>query len=61
MKRVAGIICILGGWAVTISGLFATSSNKGRLLFACLGIAVSLYGILGVLNGYYLQRAIWKR
>ena len=61
MRRFIGVICILAGWVVTVSGLFVASSNKGRLLFACLGIAVSLYGILKVLNGYYLQRAIWKK
>jgi len=31
------------------------------MVFACLGIALSLYGNLGVLNGYYLERAIWKK
>ncbi len=61
MRRVIGIACILGGWVVVISGLFMTPSNVGRAAIACFGIAVSLYGILVVLNGYYLERAIWKK
>ncbi len=59
--RLIGILCALGGWALSVAGLFITSSNNGRILIACAGIAVSLYGSLGVLNGYYLERAIWKK
>ena len=59
--RIVGLILILGGWAIAVSGLFFTSANSGRLLFAVAGILVSLFGILGVLNKYYLQRAIWKK
>ena len=59
--RLIGILCALGGWLVAVSGLFLTSANGGRILIACLGIAISLYGSLGVLNGYYLERAIWKK
>ena len=59
--RLIGIACILGGWAIAVSGLFFTTAATGRILMACLGIGVSLYGILGILNGYYLERAIWKR
>ena len=59
--RFVGIACTLGGWAIAVTGLFLTSSNIGRALIACIGIAVSLFGSLGVLNGYYLERAIWKK
>ena len=59
--KLVGVPCVLGGWLLAVSGLFITPSNGGRILIACLGIAVSLYGSLGVLNGYYLERAIWKR
>ena len=59
--RLIGVLCVLGGWAVAVSGLLLTSSTTGRLMLACLGIGVSLYGSLGVLNGYYLERAIWKK
>ena len=59
--RLIGVLCVLGGWAVAVGGLLITASTPGRLIFACLGIALSLYGSLGVLNGYYLSRAIWKK
>ena len=59
--RLLGIACVLGGWAVAMSGLFLTTAATGRILMAVLGIGVSLYGSLGILNGYYLERAIWKR
>ena len=59
--RLVGLACIVSGWVVAVSGLFVTSANSGRIIFAVLGIGLSLFGILGVLNGYYLERAIWKR
>ena len=59
--RLIGLALIIGGWLLAVGGLLITGSTGGRLLFACLGIAVSLYGSLGVLNSYYVARAIWKR
>ena len=59
--RLAGIACTLGGWVLTVAGLFISQSTTVRTLLACVGIAVSLYGSLGFLNGYYLERAIWKK
>ena len=59
--RFLGILIILAGWVIAVSGLFIAAGNVGRALFACVGIAVSLFGILGVLNRYYLARAIWNR
>ncbi len=59
--RLVGVLCILGGWVVALAGLFLTPAVGGRIALACLGIAISLYGSLGILNGYYLQRAIWKQ
>ena len=59
--KLVGVLCTVGGWVLAVAGLFITSSNGGRALIACLGIAVSLYGSLGVLNGHYLERAIWKK
>lgn len=59
--RLAGLALILGGWVVAMSGLFISSSNMVRALLACAGIVISVYGNLGVLNKYYLERAIWKK
>ena len=59
--RLTGLGLILGGWALAVGGLFITSGNIGRAIIACAGIAISLFGNLGVLNKYYLARANWKR
>ena len=59
--RLLGMGCTLGGWLVAIAGLFISASVGARVVFICLGIAVSLYGSLGLLNGYYLERAVWKK
>ena len=59
--RLVGLILVVGGWALAVGGLLITSSNMGRALFASGGIVLSLIGILGVLNQYYLGRAIWKK
>ena len=59
--RIAGLACALGGWLLAVGGLLITTSTTVRGVLACLGIALSLYGSLGVLNGYYLARAIWKK
>ena len=59
--RLTGLVFAVGGWAIAAAGLFVTSSNTGRLLFATGGILVSIFGILGILNRYYLERAIWKK
>ena len=59
--RLVGLAIIVGGWLIAVAGLFMTSSNMGRLIFAVGGILVTLVGILGVLNQYYLARAIWKK
>ncbi len=59
--RLLGITCVLGGWMVAVAGLFISSANVVRTIIACAGLALSLYAILGILNGYYLERAIWKR
>ena len=59
--RLLGLLVIVGGWLIAMAGLFVTTSNSTRLLFAVGGILISIFGILGILNQYYLSRAIWKK
>ena len=59
--RLAGLGLTVPGWLIAMSGLFLTSSNEVRIFIALAGIGVSVFGILGVLNKYYLARAIWKK
>jgi hypothetical protein len=37
------------------------SSVTGRMVVVLLGLAVSLFGILGLLNRAYNKKAIWKQ
>jgi hypothetical protein len=59
--RLAGIVVNLLGWTIAMSGLFVSQSNGVRIGFALAGIGVSLFAIFGLINGYYLKNAIWKR
>jgi len=59
--RLKGVLIVLGGWVITIGGLLLTASTAIRGIAACVGIGISIFGILGVLNKYYLERAIWKQ
>lgn len=60
MLKLLGIAVALGGWFVTIAGLHITTSVDGRLLFALVGIAVSLIGVLGVLPVAFGKRLTGK-
>jgi hypothetical protein len=47
--KLLGIAVALGGWFLTVAGIHITQSVGGRLIFALVGIAVSLIGVIGVL------------
>ena len=49
VMKLLGLAVALGGWFVTIAGLHITTSVGGRLIFALVGIGISLIGVLGVL------------
>ena len=56
-----GLLVTLLGFVISVLSLTLTSSVGGRLVTVLLGIAVSLFGILGLLNKHYLKTAIWKK
>jgi hypothetical protein len=56
----AGIVINLVGFVIVLAGLGLTDNNMVRLLFCIGGIAVSLAGIIGVLNRAHLAEAVWK-
>ena len=55
-----GILITLLGFGISLLSL-ALHSAGGRLALVLFGIAVSLFGILGVINKAYLKNALWKR
>ena len=56
-----GLAITLLGFAIAVASLGMTSSNTVRLGIVTVGILVSLFGIMGVLNQAYLKHAIWKK
>ncbi len=59
--RIIALLVILAGWGIAVGGLLVTQGTFARGILACVGIAVTLFGILGILNGYHLKNAIWKQ
>jgi cytochrome c biogenesis protein CcdA len=57
----AGVLITLLGFFITFASLGATNSTGVRLVMSLAGIAVSIFGILGVINKAYLKNALWKR
>jgi Kef-type K+ transport system membrane component KefB len=56
-----GIIVTFLGFIISLLSLTLASSVTGRLTLVLLGIAVSLFGILGLLNRAFMKKAIWKK
>ncbi len=61
MTILIGLLVTLLGFVISVLSLTLTSSVGGRLVIVLLGIAVSLFGIMGLLNKHYLKNAIWKK
>jgi hypothetical protein len=57
----AGILITLLGFIIAVLSLGITSSPSGRLVIVLVGLAVSLFGIMGVINRAYLKNAIWRK
>ena len=58
---IMGILVTLLGFCISFVSLGVTSANGARLAMVLTGIAVSLFGIIGVLNRHFLRNAIWRR
>ncbi len=58
---IAGLVVTLLGFLISVGSLGAMSSVGGRMVMVLVGIAVSLVGIMGVLNRAFLSKAIWKK
>ena len=57
----AGILITVLGFVLALLSLTITSSVNGRLIIVLIGIAVSLTGILGVLNNAFQKKAVWRK
>ncbi|HXR77255.1 MAG TPA: hypothetical protein VN737_14855 [Bryobacteraceae bacterium] len=56
-----GLLLTFLGFLISFLSVALTSSMTGRLVITLIGLAISLFGVIGVLNRAYLKNAIWKR
>ena len=56
-----GLVITVLGFVVAVASLGLTDSNSARLAIVLVGLAVSLGGIIGVLNPAYQKNAVWKK
>lgn len=56
-----GLLLTFLGFLISLLSVALTSSMTGRLVITLIGLAISLFGVIGVLNRAYLKNAIWKR
>lgn len=59
MKLIGAFIAGFG-WVLTLFGMHLVASTGGRIVFALIGIAVSLFGIVYILPTAFNRNAIWK-
>lgn len=56
-----GIIVTVLGFVISLLSLSVASSVNERLVMVIIGLAVSLAGIIGLINRAFLKNPIWKR
>ncbi len=59
--KLAGLITIVIGWLIATVVALQAGSLGGKFVLAIIGIAVILYGLIGLLNKAHLKTAIWKK
>ncbi len=57
--KIVGILIAFLGFVVSFFSL-ALNSTGARFAVILVGVALSLFGILGILNSAHLKHAIWK-
>ncbi len=57
----AGLVVTFIGFLISAASVGVMSATGGRLVMVLVGIAVSLFGILGIINPAYQKNAVWKR
>jgi hypothetical protein len=58
---IAGLVITIVGFLIALFSVGMTADNTMRLVIVLVGIAVSLTGIIGVLNRACLSKAIWRK
>ncbi len=58
---ILGILVTFLGFVISLLSLGMMSSVSGRMVMVLAGLAVSLIGIIGVLNPAYMKNANWRK
>ena len=58
--KLVGLLLALAGWLIPVVTVVLIQSTAVRMTVSILGIAMTLVGILVVLNKAHLKQAIWK-
>ncbi len=56
-----GIVITVLGFVLSLLSLTLASSTGARMALVIAGLAISLTGIIGVINRSFVKDAIWKR
>jgi predicted phage tail protein len=59
--KIVGVLLAVVGWLLPVLGVTMTSSLGVRYVLCFLGIAITLTGIIAVLNRAHLKDAVWKK
>lgn len=58
--KLVGLLLAIVGWLLPVIALNFTQSLGARFVACLVGIAISLFGILVVLNKAHQKNVIWK-
>ena len=56
-----GLAVAVLGFVISFASLGVASDVTTRMVMVLAGIAISLFGILGIVSKAYLKDAIWKK
>ena len=56
-----GLVVTLAGFLLAVLSVGVASANGVRLIIVLVGIAISLFGIIGLINPAYQKNALWRR
>ncbi len=57
----AGVAITVLGFLITLSSLTLSTATGARMGIALAGIAISLFGIIGLINKAAINNAIWQK
>ena len=57
----AGVLVTVAGFLLSAASVALSDSTGVRLAVVLVGIALSLTGIIGMINPAYVKNAIWKK